>query len=486
MAPQRRGVSVRIRFIEPAPPGFHIYSFVKQVRLGLPLLATMLRDEGHDVSVHVETLGEMDWDRILDADLVGISTITSTAMKAYRYAERVREAGIPVVMGGPHVTFEADEALEFSDYVVRGEGEFAIFEVLEVLSGARDPEDVAGLSWRDREGVTRHNPARPLLSTTAGLPAPDLSLVEYHDKIDPTPILTSRGCPHDCEFCSVIMMFGRRVRVDPEEAVLGSLRRERPDRVFFYDDNFVLSKRRTKSLLARMIREGLQVHFSAQIRVDSVYKGGKTDHELLGLLAEAGCFLVYLGLESANPETLKGFNKRQSVDDMAGGLAALRSYGIRSHGMFVLGSDNDTVESIRETVDFAIESDISSVQFLALTPLPGTRQTARLRAEGRIFTKNWSLYDGHHVVFWPRQMTPWELQREILESHRRFYRVRRWPGNPKHRLQGFLVTHGWERVPENMAYMRELRAFCRTHEPPPPVAVDPVDAPEPAFLVNSH
>jgi radical SAM superfamily enzyme YgiQ (UPF0313 family) len=477
---------VRIRFIEPAPPGFHIYSFVKQVRLGLPLLATMLRDHGHDVSVHVETLGELDWDRILDADLVGISTITSTAIKAYRYAERVRNAGIPVVMGGPHVTFETDEALMFSDYVVRGEGEYAVFELLEVLSGVRSLEDVAGLSWLSPEGIARHNPARPLLTTTAHLPAPDLSLVEYHDKIHPTPFLTSRGCPHDCEFCSVIMMFGRRVRVDPVETVLQSLRREQPERVFFYDDNFILSKPRAKSLLAGMIRERLQVPFSAQIRIDSVFKAGRTDHELLGLLAEAGCFLVYLGLESANPDTLVGFNKRQSVEDMVGGLAALRSYGIRSHGMFVLGSDMDTVESIRHTVDFAIESDISSAQFLTLTPLPGTRQTARLRAEGRVFTNNWSLFDGHHVVFWPRNMTPWELQRETIEAHRRFYRVRRWAGNPRNRLQGFLVIHGWERVPENMAYMRELRSFCRTHEPPTPTEIEPVAAPEPAFLASGH
>lgn len=486
---------MRISFIEPGPPGFHIYSFVKQVRLGLPLLATMLREHGHDVSVHVETLGEVDWDRVLSSDLVGVSTITSTAMKAYSYAERARQAGIPVVMGGPHVSFEADEALEFADYVVRGEGEEAIFELIEVVRGDRDPSAVAGLSWTDSSGTHRHNPARPLLASLAGLPMPDLSLVEHHQKIFPTPYLTSRGCPHDCEFCSVIMMFGRRVRTESHDALLAAIRETRPERIFFYDDNFILSKRRTKALLARMIREGSSPPFSAQIRVDSVFKGGKTDHELLHLLAEAGCDLVYLGLESANPETLAAFNKRQSVDDIAGGLTALHSYGIKTHGMFVIGSDADTVESIRETVDFAVAHDISSAQFLVLTPLPGTRQTARLRAEGRIFTNNWSLFDGHHVVFWPKNMSPWELQHETLAAHHRFYGLRRMPGNPGHRLQGFLISHGWERVPDNMAYMRELKLFCQTNEPPPPVVVDEAavrvgpafagapataDAPEPA------
>jgi len=476
---------VRISLIEPAPPGFHIYSFVKQVRLGLPLIATLLRDAGHEVNVQVEVLGELDWDTIFASDLVGVSTITSTAMKAYAYAERARAAGIPVVMGGPHVTFETDEALEFADYVVRGEGEEAMFELVEVLLGAREARTVAGMSWVDESGAHRHNPSRPLLSSLAGLPHIDLSLIRNHEKIDPWPILTSRGCPHDCEFCSVIMMFGRKPRTNPWDHTLESIRQADGRPIFFYDDNFILSKRATKALLARMIRERLNSSFSAQIRIDSVHKGGRTDHELLQLLVEAGCEGVYLGLESVNPDTLAAFNKHQSVDDIVGGLAALHSYGILTHGMFVLGSDADTVESIRETADFALSSDISSAQFLALTPLPGTRQTARLRVEGRVFTNNWSLYDGLHSVFWPRNMSPWDLQREMLRAHRRFYSPRRLAANPRQRLKGLLITHGWERVPENMAYMRELRAFCRTTEPPPPpsdaaAGVIAVDA-EPAF-----
>lgn len=455
---------MKVTLIEPGPPGFHVYSFIRQVRLGLPLLGTLLRDRGHDVRVYVESLGEVDWQRVEESDLVGISTITSTAMKAYRYAERARRAGVPVVMGGPHVTFEAKEALEFADYVVRGEGEDAILELVGQLEGAGDLQAILGLSYRSAEGEERHNSPRPLRETLSDLPLPDLSLIENHGKITPTPFLTSRGCPYDCEFCSVIEMFGRKVRtVDPEWVIEG-IRLAEPKNLFFYDDNFIMSKRGAKALLARMTRENLGIPFSAQIRVDSVCKGGRVDHDLLRLLKEAGCYLVYLGLESVNPATLAAFNKRQSVDDIAGGLAALHEYGIRTHGMFVFGSDTDTADSLASTADFAIDHGISSAQFMILTPLPGTRQFASFERQGRIFTRNWSLYDGHHVVFWPKNMSPLELQEASLEAHRRFYRPRRIPANPKHRMMGFLISRGWERVPENMAYLRELRSFTAAHE----------------------
>ena len=451
--------ALRITFIEPAPPGFHIYSFIKQVRLGLPLMATLLRDLGHDVRVCVEALGVIDWGRVLSSEVVGISTTTSTAIRAYQYSERVREAGIPVVMGGPHVTFETAEALEFCDYVVRGEGEDTILELVDFFEGRRDIASILGLSYHDCDGGQVHNEGRPLRAEISDLPLPDLTLIDRYQKIRPLPLLTSRGCPHDCEFCSVIMMFGRRVRRVDNECVLRTLEQMGDNEVFFYDDNFIMSKPRTKALLAEMIRRRLPITFTAQIRVDSICRHGKVDHELLQLLKGAGCYMVYLGLESASQEVLDAFNKQVQLSDMEKGLAALTSYGILTHGMFVIGADNDTPVSINETVDWAIANEITSVQFLVITPLPGTRQYDAYQREGRIFSHNWTLYDGHHVVHLPKHMSPWELLRATLDSHQRFYRLRRLPKAPKYRAMGFGISHGWERVPENMAYMRELRAF---------------------------
>ena len=450
---------MRITFIEPSPPGFHIYSFVKQVRIGLPLMATMLRDRGHDVRVCAEALGDIDWNRVLSSDLVGISTTTSTVIKAYRYAEKAREAGIPVAMGGPHVTFQAEEAMEYCDFVVRGEGEEAIMELADYLRGRRTLDSILGLTYRAKDGTVVNNPARPLRATLTDLPWPDYSLVDHQEKIFPLPLLTSRGCPHDCEFCSVVMMFGRKYRRVSPESVVEEIKKLRPKQIFFYDDNFIITKKSAKKLLAQMIRQDVSTRFSAQIRVDSVCKAGRVDHELLKLLKEAGCTMVYLGLESVNPETLALYNKRQGVEDIRGGLAALHSYGIDTHGMFVFGADTDTRESMKATVDFTIENGISSVQFLALTPLVGTRTFEQLEREGRLFTRNWSLYDGHHVVFRPKQMSPWELQEAVMEAHLRFYNLTRATSHTRWRLSGFLLANAWLRAPENVAYMKELRTY---------------------------
>jgi anaerobic magnesium-protoporphyrin IX monomethyl ester cyclase len=463
---------VKITFIEPAAPGFHVYSFVKQMRLGLPLLGAMMTERGHEVRIYAEALSEVDWDDVLSSDLVGVSTTTSTCVRAYRYAQRVRDAGVPVIMGGPHVTFMADEALDFCDYVVRNEGEETLVELVDYLQGRGAIEAIKGLSYRNADGQVVHNEDRPLLSSLTDIPWPDLSLVVGGEKIHPRPILASRGCPFDCEFCSVVLMFGRKVRViDPVE-VVKHIKQVQPRKIFFYDDNFLISKRRGKELLQLMVEAKLGVPFFAQIRVDSVCKGGVVDHELLDLLWNAGCRIVYLGLESVNPATLKEYHKESSIDDMVGGLDALHKTGIHTHGMFVFGADSDTVESLSSTADFARQNGLNSCQFLCLTPLPGTRQTAQLEAEGRIITRNWSLYDGHHVVFWPKQMTPYEMQVVTLDAHKRFYTGRRvfsmHPTTPryrKHQIQGYLLAHAWEHVPENRAFMRELREFSEKHMP---------------------
>ncbi len=421
---------MRIRLIEPRSASHNVYDHSLLPRLGLPLIGRLLADHGHDVRIYVETLSPIDWEDLSQADLIGFSTTTGTTLPAYAMADSLRGQGKTVVFGGAHVTFLPDEGLYHADYVVRGEGHATIMELIDMLECGGDVSRIAGLSYHGIEGPV-HNPDRlPCDNATfAALPWPDLNLIVGRDKMVTTPIMTQWGCPYDCNFCSVIKMFGRRVRARAVEDVLDQLATVPPGHdVFFYDDNFVVDKRRTKALLRGMLERGLNIPWSAQMRAEAVYKDRSNqewDAELLELMRDTLCNYVYVGFESVNPAALEEFHKRQTVEQIAESIQAFHAYGIRVHGMFVLGCDADTLDTIEATVQFAISHDIDTVQFLAITPLPGTEFTAEMQAAGRILSNDWSLYDGHHVVTRPAHMTAYQLQRATFEAMLRFYAPRR-------------------------------------------------------------
>jgi len=414
---------IRVRFIEPGAPGSHIFSVYPLPRLGTVLLATLLRDAGMDAQVLVEDVASIPPHAVDDADAVGISTTTSTAPRAYAYADRLRERGIPVVMGGPHVSFLPEEALAHADAVVQGEAEPVAAELFRRLA-AREPLDgLPGVATSDNPvpGMAPHVP------DLDALPSPDLSLVRGFEsnrgllgqKI--LPVQATRGCPWDCAFCSVTGMFGRKFRWRAVDHVIEELiPYDRPDRhVFFYDDNLAANRPWLEDLCTRLERRGPRFTWSAQMRLDAA-----KDPALLRLMRRAGLSRVFVGIESVDAAALEALDKRQTPEGIARGVAAFREAGISVHGMFILGTDHDTVTSARRTIDWACHSGLSTAQILILTPFPGTRTWDDLAAADRILFDDWSLYDGHHVTFRPRRMTPAELQNLQIEAHRRFYSAR--------------------------------------------------------------
>lgn len=423
-----------IVLIEPMAAGPHFFRFIRLPRLGLPLLGAILKKLGYQVRIFCEDLAPIDWKRVLNADLVGISSITSTATRAYWLIRKIKEKAwgskkdLPVVMGGPHVTFLPEEALsQGADYVVRGEGEKTIVELVNFLEGRGDLDvtDILGLSYRQGEEI-RHNPARPLLQAQDldSLPFPDLSLIAGFERISAIPIQTSRGCPYNCKFCSVVKMFGRGFRARSIEHVLAELKelhKQRPfSHVFFYDDNFSADSKRTAALLEGMIKEKTVPRaWSAQERVRIAQ-----ERELLKLMRKSHCTRLYLGLESINPVTLKDYRKGQKVEDIERAIETIHKYKIGIHGMFVFGSDGDKISTIQETLEFSCRKRIESVQYSILTPLPGTDTYQELDSAGRIFLKGaeaWAHYDGHHVVYQPKLMSPWQLQIAVIEALNKFY-----------------------------------------------------------------
>jgi len=335
---------LKITLIEPQPPSLHVFSDIKLPRLGLPLLGAVLARHGHDVKIFVEDLAPVNMNRVLESDLVGFSATTSTAPAAYKMADQVRRErkDIPIVFGGSHVTFLPEEALEHADYCVRGEGEHTIAELVASLESGSGPEDIIGLSYK-KDGTVFHNPDRPMEKDLDSLPFPDLTLIEGSEKLRITPIATSRGCPYNCRFCSVIQMFGRKYRIRDIDNVIEEINEKQPRKIFFYDDNFTADRHRTMKMLHGFVDKCPKFLWSAQVRAEVA-----RDDELLKLMYKSGCRIVYIGFESISQETLAAYNKKLDVDEIVSSIKTIHKHGIRIHGMFVIGADEDTEKQQRE------------------------------------------------------------------------------------------------------------------------------------------
>jgi len=456
---------MKIALIEPKAAGYHIYSKFVLPRLGLPILGTILRDKGHQVRIYCEDVRPVDYTSVMSADLVGISTTTSTATQAYRIAQRISRRGVPVVFGGPHATFMAEEALQYGDFSLAGEAEQSFPQLVENLTDEEAWSEIPGLSyWRD--GEMHHNPWDIGPADLDTIPIPDLNLLEGAERLSFAPIMTSRGCPYNCSFCAVTKVFGRRYRFRSTDNVIEEIARIQKPGVFFYDDNFTASPERTKTLLEEMIRRNLTPRWSAQVRVDAA-----KDRELLALMRRANCTRVFVGFESVVPDTLRAYRKQQTLEEMEAGIRAFQSVGIKVHGMFVLGSDEDDKTVARKTAEFARKRWIDTVQLLILTPLPGTETYQQLEDQDRIFTKRWELYDGMHVVFEPAKMSPFELQKEMIRAMAGFYSLKECVRdvllfkffNAFVRYNGWRIVRKWRRA--NKPILRQLR-FYRFWENP--------------------
>lgn len=413
---------MNISLIEPRAPDYHVYSAWTIPRCGLPLLGTILRDQGHEVTIYQEDLAGFTarkaWD-IAQSDLVGISVTTATAPRGYGMARLLRKRGVPVVFGGVHPTFMPEEPLDYADYCIQGEAEESLPKLVQVLENGDDLSEVPNLYYRE-DGEVKKSEKKDMCRPLDDLPISDYSLLEGHENLKIHPVMTTRGCPHDCTFCCVTPMFGKKYRMHSIDRVVEEVERLKGKKIFFCDDNFAVYSDRAKKLLREMLRrDALPRRWSTQVRADS-YK----DKELLELMKRTNCGRVCVGFESIDQQVLDEYHKGQSLEDIKKCISTYHDYGIAVHGMFMFGAENDTVESFPRTIGFAEEHGLDTAQFLLLTPVPGTQLFKKLDEQGRIFTYDWSLYDGHHVVFEPANMSPLELQIESVKANRRFYSAR--------------------------------------------------------------
>jgi radical SAM superfamily enzyme YgiQ (UPF0313 family) len=399
-----------IIFIEPSGNPDNVFGNYMNLPLtGCLYLGTILHNAGHQVRILNEAILPRPIDPFeLRADVFCITALTVSVPRARQLAVQLRRAcpQARILVGGIHASLVPHEFEDVADQVVVGEAENII---IDLIDGKCSGKVVQGSAVEDVDT----------------LPVVNYRLLEGWERLDIVPIMTSRGCPFDCNFCTVTKIFGKRFRMQSPKRVLAEMKNAlatlNSRAIFFYDDNFTANRARVEELCSLIAAEKLDISWSAQVRSDI----GR-DPELLRRMAGAGCDWFFVGFESINDATLKAYHKSQTKTDIEEAISAIHQASINIHGMFIFGEDNDTVESLRASVDFAIRHEIETVQWMILTPFPGTQLHARLAAENRILHAQWDCYDGMHVVFRPVNMSPTRLLEEAMGAYQRFYSLRRY------------------------------------------------------------
>ena len=418
----------RVSFISPELPYWNLVTHAVFPEYGVPLVATVTRDAGYDVKVFVEHIGAIQWDQVMESDVVCFHAFSSTIPKTIEYIDKIKAVrpDMPIIIGGTHASVMPEDTLQYCDLVVRKEGEETLPEVLSVWRNGGDLSGVMGISYWNN-GVVRHNHDRPFIQEFET--TPDLELIHgYMDwpwwkllknlKMRWQVLQTSRGCPYACSFCIAPRELGRGYRLRSIDSIIADIKYQQQlvgSKYFFIVDNhFTVNRERTKELLNRIIEEKIDWYGICFTRLEVA-----RDDELLALLKKAHVNTLYMGLESFDNNVLKLLNKAQTQEGLRAALAKIKGHGLRVLGSFVMGSDADTVESLRATIDAAIEID---VDYVALFPLSGYPEINGPSVPlNRFLLPTWDRLDGTFVTFLPKNMKPSTLQREINAAYKKFY-----------------------------------------------------------------
>ncbi|HEX3577063.1 MAG TPA: radical SAM protein, partial [Thermoanaerobaculia bacterium] len=366
--------------------------------LGLATLAAYL-DPDLEISLQDEHVEKLDLDD--DPDLVIIQVYITNAYRAYQIADHYRARGAYVALGGLHVTSLPAEAAPHADTILLGPGEYTFPSFLRDLR--------SGTPRRRYESSVR---------TLQGLPPIRRDLIQRHRYLVPNSIVVSRGCPHHCTFCYKDGFFegGRSFYTQAVDDALAEIARLPGRHLYFLDDHLLGNSRFARDLFRGM--RGMGRVFQGAATVDSILRD-----DVIEEAAAAGLRSLFVGFETLSNESLAGAGKRQNLNrsyrDVVRRLDAL---GIMINGSFVFGLDGDDRDVFSRTVDWAVQSGLTTSTFHILTPYPGTALFAEMEAQNRIATRNWDLYDTRNVVYRPTSMTPDELKRGYDWAYESFYR----------------------------------------------------------------
>lgn len=373
---------------------------------GLQLLAALTPEE-HNIKVVDETIGEkVDYD--YPADAVGITAMTTQAPRAYKIADKFRQKGVTVIMGGFHPSVLPDEALQHCDAVCVGEGE----KVWQTMLNDIQNGCLQKIYKYDR------------LVTFDEVPWPDRSVVRDKRGMLKNFIQTSRGCPFACSFCSVIKFFGHSYRLRPVEDIIAEIKMLKASGklkwnfVFFSDDNISGSPQYAKELFKALIP--LKIRWGSQCSI-TIAK----DEELLQLARKSGCAALAIGLESINSDSLTAANKNMGhASEYEQAIKTIHKHKIAIFGLFIFGFDTDDETTFETTFQFIEKNHLEYAMFSVLTPLPGTSFYDEFKRDGRLLHEDWGKYDFQTVVFNPKNMSVKTLQLGRYNTAKKIHSLR--------------------------------------------------------------
>jgi radical SAM superfamily enzyme YgiQ (UPF0313 family) len=367
-------------------------------QLTLSLIAALTPPD-HEVEIVEEVYGEtVNFDG--DYDLIGISIMTQTAIRGYQVANEFRKRGKTVVFGGIHATSMPDEAIRYGNAVVIGEAE-GLWDI--VLEDAKHNRLKSFYKLDKLPDLQKHiKPRRDLIKCSSG-------------KFAIAPIETTRGCPYNCDFCSVSRFFGTRQRHKPIPDIIADIESCREKNLFFLDDNITGDKKYARELFREMIPLNKIWVGQASVQIAK-------DPELMNLAYRSGCRALLIGFESMSDSGINQYRKTlKTIDENVGAVKKLQDNGIMTMASLIFGLDSDTPDVFDVAHDFLTRSKAAFFQACVMTPYPGTPVFNKLRDEGRILTDDWTRFDASKVIIRPENLSPEELLEGYNKMKYHFY-----------------------------------------------------------------
>jgi anaerobic magnesium-protoporphyrin IX monomethyl ester cyclase len=400
--------------------------------LGLAYIASVLR-QSHEVKIIDSnilnyTIGDVEEElRSFNPDVVGITSVTPSIYEAYKVAEtakKVRE-DCKVVLGGPHATFmprQTMEECEYIDIIVRGEGEETTSELIENIEKGAPLNEVKGITFREKNEIIDTEP-RPFIKNIDDIPFPSRDLLPMQlykfNGVKYTTMLTSRGCPFKCSFCSSSRLFGGYWRGRSPENVLEEMKIVYEEygirNIEFMDDTFTLNQERAEKICDEIIKQGWDISWGASSRVDTLSK------KLVEKMKKAGCWIIFLGIESGSQKILDAIGKRITLEQVKKAVKILKDAGIQVLGSFIIGFVQDTKETIKETIKFAKSLNLNYAEFSILTPYPGTPIFDYAKKHGVLLTEDWSKYTAIEPIVKIEGVSEKEIKALFQKAYITFY-----------------------------------------------------------------